>query len=125
MTPAETPSLRAALATALAGATKQRDRAAVKTYRSAMAAIDNAEAVPLTDRHRAAASEGSAVGIGRGDVQRRALSDADVRAVLQAEIDEARAAADALHERDAAAAGRLREAARLLGQLISSAQVRP
>ena len=80
--------LRAALRTAL----RARDRTTTQALRSAISAVDNAEAVP-TDA-RAGAIEAAAVGVGATEADRRHLSTTDLRAVLQAEVDERHAAAD-------------------------------
>ena len=49
-------------------------------YRTALAAIDNAEAIPLAEEHRAGAIELSALGVGRTEAERRPLT-------LEEEID--------------------------------------
>lgn len=85
-------TLRAELKTAM----KARDRVAMTALRSALAAIDNAEAVPIDAMPRAGAVEGSAIGAGAADAPRRELSDADVRAIVQGGVDERRNAADGL-----------------------------
>ncbi|GAB3500270.1 hypothetical protein [Nocardiopsis coralliicola] len=91
-------SLRDDLRAGLKAALKGRDRAAAAAIRSALAAIENAEAVPAADGGPAAAvSEhvaGAAVGVGAADTARRTLTAADERAVLTAEIAEHRSAAD-------------------------------
>lgn len=72
------PRLRATLTSAL----KSRDRAAAAALRTAIAAIDNAEAVDLP-----------ASGDGPSEVDRRDLSPAEIRRILIAEIDDLRAGA--------------------------------
>ena len=101
--------LRAALPTAL----KNRDRAAVSTLRTTLAAIDNAEAVPASAR--AGAIESSPVGLGVAEAERRELAEADIAAIVRAEIDERRQAA-AVYDRSGHAdqAAELRTAADLL-----------
>ncbi|WP_225729812.1 MULTISPECIES: GatB/YqeY domain-containing protein [unclassified Nocardia] len=73
--------LRAALPTAM----KARDRNATKALRSALGAIDNAEAVDAVDV-RAGAIEASAVGLGAQEVRRRDLTEADIESIVRAEI---------------------------------------
>ncbi|MVU76605.1 hypothetical protein GPX89_05020 [Nocardia sp. ET3-3] len=84
---AETSPLRDRLRTALPAAMKARDRAATAALRSALAAIDNAEAVDGSEI-RAGAIENSAVGLGTAEVARRELTEADVAAIVRAEIDD-------------------------------------
>lgn len=86
-------SVRVALRTALLAAMKRRDREAVQTYRVALAAIDNAEAVPLTGQDRAGAIEASAVGLGATEVARRPLSPGDMVDIVRAEAADRREAA--------------------------------
>jgi uncharacterized protein len=87
--------LRRDLTTAL----KARDRVAIAALRSALAAIENAEA-PAIDQSgsKAVQSEhlaGSVVGAGAAEVQRRQLTESELRAIVEAEV----------HERLVAAAG--------------------
>jgi uncharacterized protein YqeY len=82
--------LRAAMRADLAAAMKARNCQAVSALRTAIAAIDNAESVDQTaettpsNAHIASA----ATGLGAAEAARRALSPADVRAILQAQIDD-------------------------------------
>ncbi len=93
---------------------KARDAAAVAAYRAALSSIDNATAVPLTDRHRAGAVENAALGVGSAEVTRKHLDDNDVRDVINADIDELEAAAAELEVARPEAAAELRaQAARL------------
>ncbi|MCP2280267.1 hypothetical protein [Nocardia amikacinitolerans] len=66
---------------------KARDRHAAAALRSALAAIDNAEAVEIGDA-RAGAIEASVVGLGGAEVERRQLSEADIEGIVRAEIAE-------------------------------------
>lgn len=101
---------------------KARDAAAVATYRGALSSVDNATAVPLTDRHRAGAVENSAVGVGSADVARKHLDDNDIRAIISAEIDELEQAAASLDATRPEAAAELRtQANRLREVLVDSA----
>ncbi|KAA0023632.1 GatB/YqeY domain-containing protein [Antrihabitans cavernicola] len=89
--------MRTELRRDLTTAMKAKDRTAVAALRSALAAIDNAEAVP-SDSLDAVATDGehvagAHVGLGAADVARRVLTDGDVRSIIESEV----------HERDAAA----------------------
>jgi 2'-5' RNA ligase len=83
--------LRDRLRTGLRHAMRARYRDAVAAIRSALAAVDNAEAVPLDPndhRHRAGAIEGAAVGLGAAEVDRQSLTEADVVAIVTREVQE-------------------------------------
>jgi uncharacterized protein YqeY len=84
------PSQRQALGVALRAAIKARQPVAVAALRSAMSAIDNAEAVPVPDPPPSGDGPiaGAVVGLGAAEVDRRALSPAEVMTVVQREIDE-------------------------------------
>lgn len=113
--------VRAALRTALTGALKQRDRQAAGVYRSALAAVDNAEAVPLDDSYEPGAVETSPSGVGQTETRRRQLTETEVANVVEAEAQERCAAADQIADTDAAAAQKLRDEASLLRALLGSA----
>jgi len=89
--------LRDRLRGALKGVLAMRDRTAVAALRSAIAALDNAEAVPVA-RERAAAMEGpiagAASGVGATEVPRRRLSDREALAVVEGQVRERQVAAD-------------------------------
>ncbi len=86
--------LRRRLRGALPAALKERDRDLVSALRSTLAALDNAEAVPVEEAGTGSlALEHTPVGVGAREVARRELSDADVRRLVRAEIDDRRAAA--------------------------------
>lgn len=113
------PALRDRLAGALPAAMKRRDRVAVTALRAALAAIADAEAVPVpSDATPRVASEhvaAGAAGLGAAEVARLALTEADVVHVVTAEVgDRERTAAEyeglGQHER----ADRLRAEARVL-----------
>lgn len=113
-----TGSVRTASRAALTTAMKQRDREAVSVYRTALAAIANAEAVvPTGEVPAAGAIEAAAVGAGAADVARRELTDEQVVATVRAEAEERRAAA-ALPGLDPVAADRLLHEATLLDALV-------
>ncbi|MFD6351723.1 GatB/YqeY domain-containing protein [Nocardia tengchongensis] len=85
--PAEASSLRQRLRAALPAAMKSRDRDATAALRSALGAIDNAEAVDGSDI-RAGAIESSAVGLGAAERSRRDLTESDIADIVRTEIDE-------------------------------------
>lgn len=106
---AESP-LRTRLRSALLDARRERDAVAASTVRTVLAALENAEAVPVESVRPASAIEDSVRGVGETDAPRRALSDADERAIMTAEIaslEEAVAAYDVVapDRADAARAG--------------------
>ena len=68
----------------LTSAMRARDRAAVSALRSALSAIENAEAVPIEQRSPAD-GVGPVAGAGATDVARRELTDADVLAIVERE----------------------------------------
>jgi len=87
---------RETLRDALLSARKERDATRVSALRSALSAIDNAE-TPDTVDVDAPASEtiaGGVVGLGAAEVARRELSDAQIRDLMRAEVDERLAAAE-------------------------------
>lgn len=85
--------LRERLAAALPEAMRGRDRVAVSALRSALARISNAEAVHIDTVPRAGAVHEAAMGAGAADAPRRELTEAEVRAVVEAEVaDHERAA---------------------------------
>jgi len=89
-------TLRLLLRARLTAAMRERDRGAIGVLRSAVAAIENAEAVPLQGTSAAgsslsgSASSGdvalAAVGIGVTEAERRRLDHAAERAVVVAEV---------------------------------------
>lgn len=78
--------VRTALREAIPAAMRARDREALSAYRIAAAAIDNAEALPT--EASAGAIELSPVGVGAAEAPRRTLTEAEARAIVQAEIAE-------------------------------------
>jgi uncharacterized protein len=85
---------------ALTEALKARDRGAASALRSALGAIGNAEAVdPGGQGPGRPAADGSAhfagavAGLGAAEAQRRHLTEADVAAIVRAEVAEREAAA--------------------------------
>lgn len=95
--------LRSQLRSGLVAAMKQRDGSAVSALRSAIAALDNAEAIDQSDMidpvdpdrwapvgHRGDVSSdliaGATAGVGSTEMPRRSLNVAEVRAILQSEV---------------------------------------
>jgi uncharacterized protein YqeY len=122
--PASGSTLRRRLGEALRVAMRSRDRLTVMVLRSALAAIDNAEAVEApAGAGRGPAIEQSPVGAGAADVERRALTEAEVEQIVRAEAAAREAAA-----RDYDAANRperaesLRAEARILLAALESAR---
>lgn len=105
--------IRDALRSAIVRAMKERDAEARSVYRTALAAIDNAEAVPMAD----ADTEG------RTEAPRRALSETEMVDIVLREAHERRAAAKSLVDAQPAAAQRLSREAELLQSLVAEAQI--
>ncbi|HLR27542.1 MAG TPA: hypothetical protein VK086_02520, partial [Ruania sp.] len=94
----EGSGMREVLRAELKSAMRARDRVAVAALRSAIATIDNAEAVPadtpLTGSGAAMSEEaqqhvaGAVVGVGNTEVARRDLGEARTRDLVTAEITE-------------------------------------
>jgi hypothetical protein len=95
--PTEIIPLRDRLRAAVPAAIKARDRRAASALRSALAAIDNAEAVEVHDV-RAGAIEMSPVGPGAAECARRELTEAEIAAIVRGEVEERRAAAAVYEE---------------------------
>ncbi|PRX99106.1 GatB/YqeY domain-containing protein [Allonocardiopsis opalescens] len=116
--------MRTSLRDGLKAALKARDRVAVTALRSALAAIDNAEAVPADHPLDAAASSehvaGAALGVGAADVARRRLTEEEVRSIVEKEARD-RTAAAAEYERlgRTDAAERLRTEAEVLNRHLA------
>jgi uncharacterized protein YqeY len=101
---------RRTLRDALLAARKDRDSTRVSALRSALSTIDNAETpdgVDL-DARSSGTIAGGVVGLGAAEVARRVLSDAQIRELVHAEIDERLTAA-----RDFTAGGHTERAAML------------
>jgi hypothetical protein len=88
---------RSALRDRLATAMRARDKVTVSAMRSALAALENAEAVPTSVESGAGAGEaagsssrhvaGAVSGVGAAEVQRLVLDDAAEAAILRGEVD--------------------------------------
>jgi uncharacterized protein YqeY len=110
--------LRQRLRDALPGALRERDRAAVSALRSALAAIENAEAVvPDPAAVRGLAVERTPLGPGTTEVARRELTEPEVERLVRAEVAEREAVAGE-YER----AGRHEYAARLRAEAAALAE---
>ena len=115
-------TLRAALRSRLTTAMRERDRAATSALRSAVAAIENAEAVPVVDRPAVATSAdvaGAALGLGAAEAERLVLGASAERRLVVAELvalaeaEEAYAAAGDAERATAASVG-----ARVLNEVL-------
>jgi uncharacterized protein YqeY len=113
-------SLRARLRQALPEAMRARDKVAVSALRTTLAALDNAEAVPVDEAAlRGLALEQAPVGVGVTEVARRELSETDVADIVRAEATERiTAAAQLTAPAHADRAARLREEAAVLLRLL-------
>jgi uncharacterized protein YqeY len=116
--------MRTTLRRDLTAALKARDRVAVAALRSAIAALENAEAVPTDQAIDTTAGNehvaGAPVGLGVTEADRRDLTESDVRSILEAEVRERTTAAaeyDGLGRPDEAA--RLRAEAEVLGRYVA------
>ncbi len=120
-----TSPLRSALRSRLTVALRERDRAGAATLRSAIAALENAEAVPTTDDLAPTTSShvaGAAVGLGAAEAERRVLTDADEKAIVSDEIGALRAAAGEYARAGAAErAAEARASAQLLDEVVAAA----
>jgi uncharacterized protein YqeY len=87
--------VHADLRRALTVAIKARDAVAVSALRSALAAIENATAVNAEPASSSPTGPiaGAVSGLGAGEVARRQLTEADVHALVSAEVEQRLAAA--------------------------------
>ncbi len=115
--------MRDDLRLAVKQAMRERNRTALAVFRSALGAIDNAEAVPIDPSERAGAIELSS-GLGRTEVQRHLLSEQDMLDVVRREVVERRSAAAGLADANPDAAGQLSEEADVLQNMIDIAASR-
>ncbi len=112
-------TVRERLQLALREALKSRDMIAASALRSALAAIDNASAVPAGPAPAAGAGgphfAGSATGLGAGEAARRFLSEAEIGEIVRTEVAERQEAARAYQDGGHAdRAARLRREAAVL-----------
>lgn len=116
--------MRSELRRDLAAAIRTRDAVAVAALRTALAAIENAEAVRPDDAELAAPGPspvaGSVLGLGAGEAPRRELTAAEVVRIVRAEVAE-RVAAAGEYERcgHSARADRLRAEAAVLSRYLA------
>jgi hypothetical protein len=116
-------ALRAALRRGLTTALKARDTEALAALRTAIAAIDNAEAIATADTHRPVTSAdiaGASSGVGSTEAVRQSLSIGQLRDIMREQITEYAREADrydALGQPDAA--HRLRHRARILAAHVA------
>jgi uncharacterized protein len=119
---ADAQALRATLRRGLTAAMKARDTEVLAALRTAIAAIDNAEAVavpadraPVTSAHIAGASSGA----GSAEAARRQLDGDEVRRILRDQADEQAREADRFDELGQAdAARRLRRRAEVIAAYL-------
>lgn len=117
--------MRASLRDDLTAALKARDRIAVTALRSALAAIENAEALPgehpLDTTTENEYFGGASIGLGAAEAERRQLTDADLRSIVENEVQE-RSVAAAEYEQlgQQGEAERLRAEAEVLGRYLIS-----
>jgi hypothetical protein len=105
---------RRTLRDALLAASKDRDATRISALRSALSAIDNAETPDGVDLDAPSSGTiaGGVFGLGAAEVARRVLSDARIRDLVHAEVDERLTAA-----RDFTAAGHTERAAMLRAEV--------
>ncbi|MFI9235414.1 hypothetical protein [Streptomyces sp. NPDC053079] len=101
---------------------RARDKAAVSALRSTLAALDNAEAVPVDDAElRGSALEHSPVGVGVTEATRRELSERSVVEVVRAEaVERLEVAAQLTSPAHADRAAQLRAEAAVLLRFLDS-----
>jgi uncharacterized protein YqeY len=116
---------RQRLQLALGEALRARDQVATSALRSALAAIDNASAVPAAPTPAAGAGgphfAGTVAGLGAGEAERRRLTEAEAEQIVRAEVAERQAAArDYDQTGHADQAGRLRREVQVLLSVIEA-----
>jgi hypothetical protein len=110
---------RTTLRDALMAARKDRDATRVAALRSALSAIDNAEAVEARlDTSSSGTIAGAVAGLGAAEVARQELPDAQIRELLRAEVDERMAVAATIQTTHAERAASLRAEAAVLTGLL-------
>jgi uncharacterized protein len=117
---------RQRLQLALREALGARDTVATSALRSALAAIDNASAVPAAPAPAAGTGgphfAGTVAGLGAGEAERRRLTEAEAEQIVRAEVTGRQAAArDYDRTGHASQAGRLRAEAQVLLSVIDVA----
>jgi uncharacterized protein YqeY len=119
-----TSDLQGALRIALTQALSSRDLVAASALRSALSAIANAEAIaPAETASKRPNSEhfaGAMAGLGAAEAARRELTEADIAAIVSAEVSDRLSAADAYDRLDRADQSmRLRREADVLAALLT------
>lgn len=124
-----TASMRQRLRAALTTAMKARDQVRVRALRDGLGAIDNAEAIDVSEAggdtpaslQSSGGIAGARAGLGAGDATRRSLTAAQVEDVIRRQIDERLAAADEYARAGAPdRAGQLRDEADVLRAFLGS-----
>jgi uncharacterized protein YqeY len=114
----EDSGIRKRLERALREALRARDMVAASAVRSALAALDNAQAVPGGPGPAAGTSPhfaGAVAGLGAGEAERRRLSEGEARDIVRAEAaDRESAAREYQRSGHADQAARLRREAAVL-----------
>ena len=101
---------------------RSRDVGAASALRSALAAIDNAEAIPVSEMRTTATTSphysGGVEGVGAAEAQRRGLTERQTCEVIEAEIAERVTAATIYKSGHPEQASRLRREARVLSDVM-------
>ena len=114
---------RQRLQLALGEALRARDKVATSALRSALAAIDNASAVPAAPAADVGSPHfaGTVAGLGAGEAERRRLTEAEAEQIVLGEVAERQAAArDYDQTGHAEQAGQLRREAQVLLSVIEA-----
>jgi len=116
--------IRDRLRVALRAAMISRDTLAVDAIRTALAAIDNAEAVEIADTTAFSVSRiaGSVVGVGAAEVPRRSLTETEMAELVEREAADRRCAAEGYEQEGyPRRAAELRDSAAVLDELLHAA----
>ena len=101
---------------------RSRDVGAASALRSALAAIDNAEAIPVSEMRTTATTSphysGGVEGVGAAEAQRRGLTERQTCEVIEAEIAERVTAATIYESGHPEQASRLRREAQVLSDVM-------
>jgi uncharacterized protein len=120
----ESDDLRTHLRRQLSTAVREQDRPAVSALRSALAALDNAEAIQRSEGFEPEASQhvaGGVAGLGAAEVERRVLDVESQRAIVREEIESRLTAATTYEEHgQSARAAELRLGADVLLAVLDS-----
>ena len=120
----ESDDLRTHLRRQLSTAVREQDRPAVSALRSALAALDNAEAVQPGEGFQPEVSQhvaGGVAGLGAAEVERQVLDAESQRAIVKAEIESRLTAAMTYEQHgQSARAAELRLGADVLAAVLDS-----